>query len=276
MSSLGFHLVLRLGDDRVIAPSRAARRRWASQLCALARTFEIVAWKLADTHMHIVLRASEAEAHELVRRLRIWVALALSPGVPLEVQRLKPLAGQSHLEAAFHYALRQDDHHGVETDTYQDSSSVLDVLGLRVHAPEMPRRVREALPRLRREALLQYLSIDTLAEAVYPEHLAEAAAGAWAVESLRGRDALAVAARQAAVGAARDIGPVATARALGITPQAACRLAKAIADPREVRAVRLQMAFRAARPLGASFEAEPRAALPAYASKPSMYASARA
>lgn len=273
MSSLGFHLVLRLGDDRVIARSRAERRRWARQLCALASTFEIVAWKLADTHMHIVLRASEAAAHELVRRLRIWVALAVNPGVPLEVQRMKPLAGQSHLEAAFHYALRQDDHHGVEVDTHQDSSSVLDVLGLRVLTPEMPRRVREALPRLRRETLLQYLSVDSLAEAVHPEHLVEAAAAAWAIESLAGRDAPVVSARRAAVAAARELGPIATATALGTTPQAACRLAKVGADPREVRAIGLQMALRATRPLGTCFVVEPQQA---YVSSPSRYASTRA
>lgn len=68
MSSLGFHVILRLGDDRVIAPSLAERRRWARELCALAREFDVVAWKLADTHLHILVLGTLERATELVSR----------------------------------------------------------------------------------------------------------------------------------------------------------------------------------------------------------------
>ena len=246
MSTLGFHLVLRLGDDRVIAPSRAQRRLWARRLCALSRTFPILAWKLADTHLHLLLVGDAATAVELVRRLRIWVSTALQPGVPLELQRRKPLAGQSHIEAAFHYVLRQDDHHGVETDTHQDCSAVLDILGLRVLTPESPARVREHLPRLTRDALLRHLGVAELCEVVHLEHLAQAAAAAFGLDSLS-QNVLSFRARRAAVAAAAAAGSSAIARALGITPQAACRLARADVPAHEIRAVRLQMALRAVR-----------------------------
>src|SRR5687767_10756998 len=54
VSVLGYHVILRLGDDRVIAPSRGERRRFARKLAALAREFPVLAWKLADTHLHVV------------------------------------------------------------------------------------------------------------------------------------------------------------------------------------------------------------------------------
>jgi hypothetical protein len=246
---LGYHVILRLGDDRVIAPSRAVRRQVASKLADLARSFPLVAWKLADTHLHVLVLG---EPGEFLRRLRMWVTRVLRPGVPLELQRCKPLADQSHLVAAFAYVLRQDEHHGVTTDPQQDGSALPDILGLRVLCPELPGRVREALPRLTRARLLDHLGVRVLEEGLHLEHLAEAASAAFGLEVLAGCMA-SDAARRAAVAAAREAGPTATARALGITPQAACRLAQRPAAPREVRAVRLQMALLAQRQAGTAF-----------------------
>ncbi len=242
MSALGYHVILRLGDDRVIAPSRAERRRWARQLAALARRFPVLAWKLADTHLHVVILAG---ALEFIRQLRIWVAKSPRPGVPLEVQRTKPLAGQGHLVNAFHYTLRQDDHHGVTVDLLQDSSSVLDLLGLRVLTPELPSRVREHLPRLSRPELLRHLGVATLVESLHPEHLGASCAAAFGLDELdrsrQGRQA-----RAAAVSAARELGPARIAHTLEITPQAVCRLARAEPPAESIRAVRLQMSLHAA------------------------------
>lgn len=268
MSTLGYHIVLRLGDDRVIAPSRAERRRWARRLAGDVSEFPIVAWKLADTHLHLLLLADAGRVAEWIRRLRIWVTKTLRPGVPLEVQRTRPLAGQSHLEAAFGYVLRQDDHHGVETDPHQDASAVLDILGLRVLSPELPGRVREHLPRLTREALLKHMGVATLEEALHPDRLAEAAAAAFGLERL-GTDAAGARARRAAVAAARDLGPARLAGLLSITPQAVCRMAKAQVPPRESRAVRLQMALRAERPDEGTFVREPPGAI-GWGSAPTM------
>jgi hypothetical protein len=213
-------------------------------LCSLARDFPIVAWKLADTHLHLVELANRAGVDELVRRLRIWATSALRPGAPLEVQRTKPLSGQSHLEAAFHYAFRQDSHHGVETDLTQDASAMPDILGLRVLSAEMPLRVREHLPRLRRDALLAHLSVPTLEEALHPEPVVESALAAFALDTM-GVDQAGVKARRAAVAAAAGLGPTRIADLLGVTPQAVCRIARQPVPAPDVRAVRLQMALRA-------------------------------
>ena len=253
---LGHHVILRLGDDRVIAPSRAERRRWARRLCSLARDVPIVAWKLADTHLHLVVLTDRAGVDALVRRLRIWVTSALRPGVSLEVQRTKPLSGQSHLEAAFHYALRQDIHHGVETDLMQDASALPDILGLRVLSPELPLRVREHLPRLRRDALLAHLAVPALEVALHAEHLLESALAAFAIDAM-GLDKVDVQARRAAIAAAAGLGPTRIADLLGVTPQAVCRLARAPVSAPDVRAVRLQMALRAQLSAAVPFAREP-------------------
>jgi hypothetical protein len=243
VSELGYHLVLRLGDDRVIAPSRATRRRIASKFADLSRTWPILCWKLADTHLHLLVLADADAVTELVRRVRIWFTNALALGAPLELQRRKPLSGQSHLESTFHYVLRQDDHHGVETDRLHDASAILDILGLRVLAPEVPLRVREHLPRLGRPALLKHLGVDALEEASELGHLREAAAAAFGLDAL-GVDRLSVAARAAAILAVSTT-RVAAAEVLGITPNSATRLARVQVPPRHLRAVRLQMALMA-------------------------------
>lgn len=212
--------------------------------------------------MHLLVLAERAVVEELVRRLRIWVATALRPGVPLEVQRTKPLAGQSHVESAFRYVLRQDLHHDLGMDPFQDASALPDILGLRVLCPELPMRVRERLPRLTRAALLEPLGVESLEEGLYAAHLADAAMAAFALPRL-GNDSASVLARRASVAAAAELGPTRIATALGVTPQAVCRLARAGADPRSVRALRLQMALRSQRPDGVAFARE--APGPAYA-----------
>ncbi len=249
---LGHHLILRLGDDRVIAPSREARRRIARVLARLSCTLAVLGWKLADTHLHIVVLGGPEVADELVRRLRIWFTTVERPGVPLELQRRKPINSQSHLEAAFRYALGQDDHHGVQTDTFQDASSVVDTLGLRVICPDIAPRVRERLPRLRRSELLRFLGVTELTGAAHLAHLADAAMAAFGLATLglRGEGARAREAAVAAIIGAPGEGAVSKveiAGALGITPQAVGRLSTRGAPARDVRAVRLQMALRAAR-----------------------------
>lgn len=136
----------------------------------------------------------------------------------------------------------------METDTWQDASSVVDTLGLRAICPEIALRVKERLPRLKRDDLLRHVGVDRLDEAVHVAHLVDAATAAFALDALllRGEGARA---RAAAVVAAK--GAVSTAEiaaTLGVTVQSVTRLANAGAPPRDVRAVRLQMALRAGRP----------------------------
>ena len=256
MLPLGFHLAFRLRDDRVLAPSVAARRSLAHTLARLAEAFPVLAWRVVDTHLHVLGRFSEAQVAELARRLRLALARA-HPGVPLLLSLCKPVHDQWHLAEAFTYVLRQDARHGVASDPLQEGSSVLDVLGLRVLAPSLPARVREHLPRLTRAELLIHLGVQALEEAVRLEHLSAATCAAFALESLGGNGAESVAARVAAVHAAAAASPSAVAEALGVSRNTVWKLAAHAPSPRAERAIRLQMSLRAAVPLAAAFAAEP-------------------
>lgn len=213
-------------------------------MAELATTFPVLAWCLADTHLHVLVLGDQATAAELVRRLRIWVTRALAPGVPLEVQRTKPIVDQSHLESAFHYVLRQASHHGVLTDPMHVASALPEILSLRRLCPELPQRVREHLPRLTRADLLRLLPVASLEEELHPLHLADAARAAFALDTLD-HGALSTRARRAAAYAARELGPSAVARLLDVSTLTTWRGAKSDPSPFDVRAVRLQMALHA-------------------------------
>lgn len=250
MSPLGHHLVFRLQDDRVFAPSRALRRRYAHIFARLGRDFPLLAWRVVDTHLHVLGLLSADAVDELARRLRIHVAW-IHPGVPLLLSRRIPVQNQWHLAEAFTYVLRQDDHHGVGSDPLQEGSAVVDLLGLRVVGSTLAARVREHLPRVRREHLLLHLGVPSLDECEALEHLGEATLAAFAMHTLAPRSAAVVHARAAAVramsGAVR--GPE-LAAALDVGPRTIRRLAQVDGgvDASAVRAVRLQMALRIARP----------------------------
>lgn len=269
MSPLGYHLVFRLRDDRPLCTSAAARRRFARTLGRLTEEFPVLAWRAVDTHLHLLGALSDAEVHELTRRLRISMRQHLHREVPLLLAVSKPVLDPWHLAEAFTYVLRQDARHGVGNDPLQEASSVVDLLGMRLLSPSLPPRVREFLPRLTRAELLVHLGVRELEERTDLAHLADATAAAFALPDLVGHGADSVAARIAAAQAAAPAGATAVANALGISRQCAWSLLKREPPPRAVRAVRLQMALRLERPLEEPFARDlPVGRLPAPRSQP--------
>lgn len=246
--SLGFHLVLRLQDDRVFAPSVAARRRFARVLSGFAQELPVLAWRMVDTHLHVLVLLCEEGVDALVRRLRMVMARH-HPGVPLLLARRLPVRNQWHLAEAFRYVLAQDAHHGVGSDPLQEGSAVLDILGMRVSGAAIALRVREHLPRVTRAELLVHLGVTALEPATGVAHLADAASAAFALGVLTGRAADVNTARSAAIHAATGT-PAQVAAALGVSTRCVQRTLVERAPPdAHVRAVRLQMALRQARTL---------------------------
>ncbi len=245
---LGHHLVFRLQDDRVFAPSRALRRRFAYVFARLAHDFPLLAWRVVDTHVHVLGLFDSAAVDEFARRLRIHLT-GLHPGVPLLLSRRIPIQNQWHLAEAFGYVLRQDEHHGVASDPHQEGSAVVDLLGMRLLGSPLAARVREHLPRVRREHLLNHLGVSSLEVGLAPEHLHEATCAAFAVPTLDPRSAVVVSARVAAVHAAHaELGTTGVADALQVAPRMVRRLLEVEAPPPAIRAVRLQMSLRVGRP----------------------------
>ena len=260
MSALGHHLMLRLRDGRVVAPTVAARRLLARTVLGLGAgaNVRLLAFRAADTHVHLLAACGAPQATELARRVEIALTLALRPGVGFAHAHVRPIEGQAHLRNALRYVLRQEQHHGTDLDPRHEASNLPDLLGLRLVGAYTAQNVRTLLPRMRRDALLECLDPSDgglarlLAAPELPpaEHLApglpEAAAAATALPDLDGRSTEVVAARHAAVHAVGVSAKLTSiADALSVTCRTVSRLRSEPAPPRLVRAVALQLWWRA-------------------------------
>ncbi len=210
MVELGYHIMLRCDDDRVLAPSDQARRALARAVYRVAERFPLLSFGAADNHLHLVVLCDRARAAELAGRLKRSMRWTLGLRVDFFPVRIKRLADQHHLVSAFHYSLGQRNKHGVRSDPYLDASSLPELLGLRLLATGTIPLVREWIARLGRERLLLHLSLPTLEPAsattlgslAHGGHgalLCDAACGALALPTLQGRGADVVRARNALI-----------------------------------------------------------------------------
>jgi hypothetical protein len=246
MPPLAHQVILRLRDDRVLAPSPAARRLLASIVLRAGREPGLFAFRAADTHLHCALLADAGTATEFGRRAAIALGRALRLPVGFNPARVLPVVDQAHLNNLFSYIQGQGAHHGLEVDPFHDAGNLPDLLGIRLLGSYTIPRVREHLPRVRRAELLRHLGRTALPEVpVTWEALKEAAAAAAGLPGLDGRSDAVVAARTAAIVAARDsLSTARTAELLGISTRAVFRLRGEAADPKLAAAVRRQAALR--------------------------------
>jgi hypothetical protein len=246
--AIGHHITLRLSDDRVIAPSVAARRTLARVVLERGRDFGLVAFRNADNHPHLVVLCGKEAAYELSRRIEISLHYRLSLDVPFERARVRAIQTQGHLNGAFHYTFRQEQHHGICVDPCFEASNLPDLLEMRLLGGYTREVVRERLPRIRRGDLLRHLGVGDLdAAEMHVADLEEAAAAALALPDLRGRGrdiADARAAAACAIGGPIDVATL--AEVLGVGDRAARKLRCAKVSPELVRAVELQLRLRSA------------------------------
>lgn len=236
--ALGWQIILRAQDNRVLSPTLASRRAWSRIIAQGALGSPLLAHGLADTHGHLLVVASRPEAGRLARRLAHRLHLALQPGVPWEPARLSPIVDQRHLQHAFFYVLGQQEHHGLDLDPWQEGSALPDLLGLRPAGAWMAANVRAHLPRVQREELLARLGADPWqAGPRFLPLLAAAAAAAVAVEPLTGASRDERLARIAAVHLAREVQPQLLAPVLGLGTRQLRRLANDVPTPAMLRAV---------------------------------------
>lgn len=243
---IGYQVVLRAADDRVLAPDSYTRRRLAATMLEVGRDFGLLAFGAADTHIHSLAICDRVAAGRLAQSLQAALRPALRLPVPFEPARLTPIEGQSHLVACFPYVLRNARKHGILDPCASEGSSVHDLLGLRRTAPWLRDRVRATLPRLTRRDLLPILGVRDLggSGALGPD-LADAAAATFALPDLRGRSDLVVRGRVAALALVRLVWtPAAIAEVLHITERTVHRLGERPPDPADVEALRRQLAWR--------------------------------
>ncbi len=246
MASMGQHIMLRLSDDRVIAPTVAMQRMVARTVFRLARTLGLLAFRCVDTHLHISALTPRKKAGRLAQAVESTLVQRLSLGVTFSRARFKDIADQHHLEKLFNYILDQERHHGVNLDPFHEASALPDLLGLRTVGTYVIKNVRSFLPRVGKEQLRRYLGEGMLARPVESfDGLADAAAAASALPGLRSKAPAAVAAKCAAVAvASRSITSRAIASLLGIHQRTVQRLAGKKPDPNLVHATELQLRLR--------------------------------
>lgn len=245
MSTLGFHVNFRLVDGRVIAPTAAARRRLARTVLRVGERFELVSFGTGDTHLHCSALCSRQAAGEATRCIKIGLGRHLELDVPFDPAHYEPIRDQRHLTHAADYNWQQEALHGTSADPLHDASNLSDLVGMRLVGAYTRVNLAKYLPRVTQQSLVQRLGLDLGGEIDCWEQLAEGAAAAACLPSLRGRSTAVVEARAAAVEVARGAVPAPQiAELLGIGERAVRKLATRPVRAELAAAVSLQMRAR--------------------------------
>ena len=245
---IGYHVMCRLTDDRVIAPTTRTRRVVAATVLEKCRGYRLLCFNAVDTHIHLNVGENRQVSGELARRIEIAVHYRLGLPVPFAPPKFKAIDSQRYLRTCFDYVLNQQPHHGLEWDPYREASNLPDLLGLRPLGLYTVQTIRQMLPRIGREHLLTHFGIEALAEADGPpEQIIAAALSAAALPALAGRGPRVRAVRRAVVEIGQaELSLTRLARMLGVSRQTLHRDLRVPVDGQLVGAIRLQLGLRQA------------------------------
>lgn len=247
MAFLGYHLMCRLHDDRVIAPQAWQRRVVARCVLERCREAPLLCFHLVDSHLHLAILAQLAMCMEFARRVEKSITQRLKLEVGFVRARHKPIADQHHLFNLFDYILRQQSRHGLDWDPFFDASNLPDLLGLRTLGAYTRRNVGERLPRIKRSYLLNRLGVEGLQPADGPlDLLGEATLAAACANEFVGAEGRAARVAALAVAGGR-LSVVRLGELLGINRRTISRMRRQEADQSLVHAIRLQLALRSQR-----------------------------
>ncbi|MFH2007479.1 MAG: hypothetical protein ABI333_12915 [bacterium] len=245
MSNLGYHIRIRLRDDRVIATDQRQRRILARAVLEQGRHSGLYAFGFPDHHLHAAARCTRKEAGGLAHRIGVSLKRKLALPVGFVQHPPKPIADTWHLYNAVEYILTQPEHHELdpELDPRHDASSLPDLLGLRPIGSYTAEHVRRWLPRLRRAAALKWLGVPALDPVDGPlDSIVEATLAAGCRNNLVGSSKEVIDLRCAAV---KVIGNRRTAEEIAAMLEVSLRtvtwLRGRSVDEALVRAIRLQL-----------------------------------
>ncbi len=251
LAPIGWHVTLRLDRDfdRVIATTMSQIRNACRLFLRLGRRADLLAFGIADTHMHALLACDRSRAGRFVHDVEVGLRHRLELPVPFARARFTPVERQGHLRNTIGYVFGQDDHHALHRDPFREGTNLCDLLGARTFGRWTVQRFKELLPRVGRGDLLEHLpwasaliipappdSLDLLGEAVEALSL---------VDDRRSKQPEVVAARTAAVHLGLRHRPAGRVAALlGVGTSTVHRLRKRPEDPRLERALQLQLSMR--------------------------------
>lgn len=246
---IGYHVTIRLDDDRPIATSPAALRSLARVVLAQGETRGLLAFGAADDHLHVELATDRASAGAFAKYVQTALCWRLRLGARFERARIRPLYNQKHAYNTFHYVHRQDARHELDLDRAREGTSLPDLLELRLLGTSLCARVRAHLPRFRREELVGQFPVGVFDQTstIALDVLADAAAAALALPDLRGQSVDVSRARRAAVHVAgQGVRTELLSDCLGITTMRVQALRLMPTEPGLLYAVERQMALRTA------------------------------
>ena len=246
MEPIGYHVMCRFKDRRVIAPTPEARRLVSRIILEKAVGHRLLALNGADNHLHQALVEPRSVCGRLVHRIETSVKAQLKIPVGWDEPLFKPIWNQGHLYHAFGYILDQEPRHELARDPYHEATNLSDLLGLRVLGAYTANYVREYLPRISRVDLLRHLGVEELVEATGPPSLVvRATLAASGLQDLTSRDAEGRAARCAAMEVVGgQVSRTRLAAMLEVDRRTLLRMNGTEADRKLVRAVKLQLGLR--------------------------------
>ena len=159
LAPIGWHVTLRLDRDfdRVIATTMSQIRNACRLFLRLGRRADLLAFGIADTHMHALLACDRSRAGRFVHDVEVGLRHRLELPVPFARARFTPVERQGHLRNTIGYVFGQDDHHALHRDPFREGTNLCDLLGARTFGRWTVQRFKELLPRVGRGDLLEHL-----------------------------------------------------------------------------------------------------------------------
>lgn len=241
---LGFQVIFRTPEGRVLTPTVASRRKMARVIQSVGRGRGLIGFGVVDTHGHVGLVAALQQIGAFIHDLR--VSLRHQLGLEIEDPKVKPINDAWHAVQLIAYMHRQGDHHGVDRDVFLEATSLPDLSGMRANAPWILDVVEVELPRFEGCTLPTRWGTGALSQPVALDRLADGTAAAFALPDLNGRSSEVVVARRAAVHAAWEHNSHDVAAALCIAERTVRELRTLDSEPARIAAVRRSVSVRTA------------------------------
>lgn len=200
MNPIGCLITMELEDRRTLAPTATERRIFARAATRIGGRFAVALFGVSGSSARIAAACTHEESGRLAHRLATSLRTLLHlPGrfAPARRERVGPERLRMLVDS-----ILED----TRDDPAHEATNLPDLLGLRRIGSTTDRILHQLLPQLRRSHLLSILGCDRLAPGTSLAHLRAATATSIAATDLGSRSREVVAARRAAVRAAREIG----------------------------------------------------------------------
>ncbi len=245
MSPLAYHLILRLLDNRVIITTPSKRAILIQTINKLSLQRKLLAWRMADTHLHLLIVNNRREAGEFARVVEMALKRRLDLDIGFSPAYIKQIHGQQHFIKTFFYILGQGQHHKILNDPFHEASNVLDIIGLRTINSHAATLVNQYLPRVNKEAVLNLLNINLDKTIKDFSVLRAATASVVGVDKFHKRVDSEIDVRAAAIKIVGNKLPVSTlAKQLDVSQRTIYRLKKRQANPMIIEALKSQLKMR--------------------------------